>query len=412
MLGGALRQVLFSLMQQCPITSHQEEHAEQKVSSDGSQFEYGSDYDTEESYFDISDDDGGDNGSGETSDCEDDSKSNTEIEPETKSKVDLELRDKPWREDPVLLRLDSTLSGSATGKIEDTGPFFWIAISDILRHCRKDPGGGLEIMLEGLRWFELNKTWKYWLCYSCGKTFIDRESHMVHLDDEHQFCLSHNEYWLIPKQDYRDEAEDLRRDEVKSEPGLEDSITSDHMFRYFLVDSTKLFDQIQSANEKEELGQAKRREYMEVAGGLHSELCDLRRLFRTKCKYLTHLEVVNALNLMLFNGGQPLTLLVCWLRRLSIMERRTSTTHQLQFRFLSQLFCQAHNQGYGPLSNYSVQNAFQDMRDNLISKVLLLLFPLASLHYLFYLPHLFLMIQVSPFRFVGKMRKLWKQLFE
>ncbi|KAF3339795.1 hypothetical protein FCM35_KLT15566 [Carex littledalei] len=353
---------------QCPMISHQEENVEQKVSSDERKSEYGSDYDTDESYFDISDN-SDESGSGENSDCEDGSKSSTKSEPETESKLDPELGDKPWREDPVLCGLDSTLSASATGKTADTGPFFWMAISDILRHCARDPSPvGLESVLEGLRRFRLNKTWKYWLCYSCDKTFIDRESHMVHLEDKHQFGLAH-EYWLIPKQAYQDEVEDLRQDEVKSEGGLEDSITLDHMYRYFLVDSTKLFDQIPSANEKKELGQAKRKEYMEIVGGLHSELRHLRCLFRTKCECLVYLEIVNALSLMLFNGGQPLALLVIWLHKLSTMDRRTSTTHQLQFRFLSQLLCQAHDQRYGPLSNYSVQNAFQNMRDDLISKI-------------------------------------------
>ena len=108
---------------------------------------------------------------------------------------------------------------------------------------------------------------------------------------------------------------------------------------------------------------------MEIVDGLHSELCDLGHLFHTKREYLRYLEVVNSLSLVLFNGGQPLTLIVCWLRKLSIMDRCTGTTHQLQFRFLSQLICQAHDQGYVALSNYSVQNAFQNMREDLISKV-------------------------------------------
>ncbi|XP_078178444.1 uncharacterized protein LOC144572661 isoform X2 [Carex rostrata] len=320
-----------SSLRQRPIISHQEENAEQKVSSDESKSEYGCDYDTDESYFDISEE-SDESGSGENSDCEDDSKSSTKSEPEAESKLDPELGDKPWRENPVLCGLDSALSASATGKTEDTGPFFWIPISYILRHCEKDPNPvGLESVMKGLRWFRLNKTWKYWLCYSCDETFIDRESLMVHLEDKHQFGLAHNEYRLIPKQAYQDEVEDLRQDEVKSERGLEDSITLDHMYRFFLVDSTKLFDQIPSANEREELGQAKRKEYMEIVGGLHSELRDLRWLFHSKCKYVMHLDIVNALSFMLFNGGQPLALLVCWLHKLSIMERGTSTTHQLQF---------------------------------------------------------------------------------
>ena len=151
MLGGALCQLLFSLMQQRPMISHQEENAEQKVSSDESKSEYGSDYDTDESYFDISEE-SDESGSEENSDCEDDSKSSTKSEPEAESKLDPELGDKPWREDPVLCGLDSALSASATGKTEDTGPFFWMAISDILRHCEKDPNPvGLESVMKGLR---------------------------------------------------------------------------------------------------------------------------------------------------------------------------------------------------------------------------------------------------------------------
>ncbi|KAF3322022.1 hypothetical protein FCM35_KLT14238 [Carex littledalei] len=232
---------------------------------------------------------------------------------------------------------------SATGETEGTGPFFWIPTYDVLRHCAKYRYGvGCKSLWEGTRRFRLNKAWKYSLCYSCDETFVDQESHMVHLEDKHQLCLAHDDYWLIPKKDSRDEVEEFRRDEVeefrqdevKSEPGLEDSITLDHTYRYFLVDSTK-FNQIPSANEEEELGQAKRKEYMEIVDGLHSELCDLRRLFRTKREYLSYLEVVNSLSLMLFNGGQPLALIVCWLRKLSIMDQCTDTTHQLQFRFLS-----------------------------------------------------------------------------
>ncbi|XP_078176376.1 uncharacterized protein LOC144569777 [Carex rostrata] len=275
--------------EQGPMISHQEENAEQKISSDESYSDYGSDYDTDESYFNM-ECDRYESESEENSDCEDGSKSDTKSEPETELKLD----DKPWRQDPTFCRLDTTLSERATGKAADTGPFFWMSVSNVLRQCVKDRNiDGRKSVLEGIRRFRLNKTWKYWLCYSCDETFIDRESHMVHLEDKHQLCLAHDDYWLIPEQDSRDEVENLRQDEVKSELGLEDSITLDHTYRYILVDSTNFYE-IPSTNEKEKLRQAKRKECMEIIGAVHSELIDLSNLFHTKCKDLTYLELIKA----------------------------------------------------------------------------------------------------------------------
>jgi hypothetical protein len=132
---------------------------------------------------------------------------------------------------------------------------------------------------------------------------------MVHLEDMHQLGLSHEDCWLIPNKQQQQKRKDLSQDVIKREPALEDSIILDQNFGHFLMDSTK-FDQMPSTHEEEELGQAKRKEYMEIIHGLHSELCDLRHIFLKKREYLRYLGVVNDLGLLLFNGGQPLALLV------------------------------------------------------------------------------------------------------
>lgn len=338
-------------MQQRTVMSSQEEHTEQNVSGEESECEYDSYYGT---YYYHSEE----TGSEKDSDCEDSPKFKTKSKPETESKLDSELEDKLWRRDSTLRSLDSTLSESATGEIEGTGPFFWMAVSDVMRHCAKTRSGdGYESMREGMRRFRLNKTWKYWLCYKCDKTFIDPESHMVHLENEHQLCLSHDEYWLIPTQVSPGEVAEIRQDVVKSEPGLEDSITIDHTYGYFLVDSTKFY-QMPSANIEEERSEAKRERYMEIVDDLRYQLSSLTCLFHLKRKYMTDLEIVHALHHMLFNGGHPLSLLVSWLHKLSILDRCVGTTHRLQFQLLSPLLYRAHGERYGLLSQKSVREAF------------------------------------------------------
>lgn len=223
----ALQELFFSVMQQ--RISYQEENTKQKVSSDGSESEYdSSDYEAYESCSNKDDSD--DIGYGEDYDCEDDSK----------SEKDSELDYKPWRANPALYRLDSTLRESATWETEGAGPFFWVAISDVGRHREKDHcAAGYESMMKVRRRFGLNKMWKYWLCYSYDEIFTDRQSHMVHLEDKHQLCIAR---WLIPKQNSRDAVEDLRQDVVKREPASEDSITLDHtsvIFSWILQCSIK-----------------------------------------------------------------------------------------------------------------------------------------------------------------------------
>jgi hypothetical protein len=162
-----------------------------------------------------------------------------------------------------------------------------------------------------------------------------------------------------------------------------------------------------SANIEEEGSEAKRERYMEIVDDPRYKLSSLTCLFHLKRKYMTDLEIVNALHHMLFNGGHPLSLLVSWLHKLSILYRCVGTTHRLQFQLLSRLLYRAHGERYGLLSNKSVREAFQDMRRGLIFEVCyyctrssILFTSFLSRESMLSLHHLFLMIGDSLFSLV------------
>lgn len=253
----------------------------------------------EENIFDYeagySDEDSEGTTSEEYSDCEAQSESDGEEE--------------PWIEYPTLDNLDSTLRESLGLVDEDTGTFFFIPVSDILGHSEQACPDGCW---KGRIWFRLNKSWKYMWCYLCKKPFVDRESHMVHMEYEHQLGLSSDESWLVPF--VGKEFVEFRQVGVEGEPG-EDCITLDHTCSYFLVNVTK-FSQMKF-NKGEELGSINHEPFIHVFNPLQDNLSELKCLLSSKSKHLKSLEVVNCLHDVLFSGNHSLTLLVTWLHKLS-----------------------------------------------------------------------------------------------
>lgn len=261
--------------------------------------------------------------------------------------------------DPILSNMDSTIRENLGLVDNDTGTFFYIPVFDVLGHSEQACPGGWE----GSTWFRLNKSWKYMCCYFCNLLFVDRESHMVHMEYEHQLGLSNDESWLVPF--VGKEFVQFRHVEVEGEPGLEDSITLDRTCIYFLVDTTKFYQL--RLNEGEELGSIKDQQFMYVFKLLQDHLSELKYCLSSKSKHLKSLEVMNCLHDVLFNGNHSLTLLVMWLHKLSFSELGVGSSQLFQLLFLSRDLEQAH----APLSNDTVKHAFAKMQCHLIDKVLL-----------------------------------------
>uniref|UniRef100_A0A1J3E553 Inactive ubiquitin carboxyl-terminal hydrolase 54 n=1 Tax=Noccaea caerulescens TaxID=107243 RepID=A0A1J3E553_NOCCA len=61
-----------------------------------------------------------------------------------------------------------------------------IKVSDLKSHfdASKD-GQANEIISEALSFCEANKTWRFWVCCRCSEKFLDSESHMQHIVQEH-----------------------------------------------------------------------------------------------------------------------------------------------------------------------------------------------------------------------------------
>lgn len=61
-----------------------------------------------------------------------------------------------------------------------------INISDLSAHFGSSRDGmASNILSEALSWAEVNKSWKFWACCRCGKKFLDSESHMQHVVQDH-----------------------------------------------------------------------------------------------------------------------------------------------------------------------------------------------------------------------------------
>ncbi|XWS48080.1 hypothetical protein CRYUN_Cryun13aG0041900 [Craigia yunnanensis] len=61
-----------------------------------------------------------------------------------------------------------------------------IRVSDLKAYCGllKD-GLASDVLSEALAFTEVNKTWKFWVCCRCSEKFVDSESHMQHVVQEH-----------------------------------------------------------------------------------------------------------------------------------------------------------------------------------------------------------------------------------
>ncbi|XP_038880740.1 uncharacterized protein LOC120072339 isoform X2 [Benincasa hispida] len=77
--------------------------------------------------------------------------------------------------------------------------FLKIKISDLETHFNssKDASAN-EIISEALSFYDTNKTWKFWVCCRCDKKFVDSESHMHHVVQEHLGSLLPKMQSILP----------------------------------------------------------------------------------------------------------------------------------------------------------------------------------------------------------------------
>lgn len=75
-----------------------------------------------------------------------------------------------------------------------------IKISDLRSHfgSSKD-GAASEILSEAISFAETNKTWKFWACCRCSEKFVDSESHMQHVVQEHMGNLLPKMQSVLPQ---------------------------------------------------------------------------------------------------------------------------------------------------------------------------------------------------------------------
>ncbi|XP_057952027.1 uncharacterized protein LOC131146434 [Malania oleifera] len=56
-----------------------------------------------------------------------------------------------------------------------------------------------DVLLEALSYVEANKSWKFWLCCHCGEKFVESESHMQHVVQEHMGNLLPKMQSVLPQ---------------------------------------------------------------------------------------------------------------------------------------------------------------------------------------------------------------------
>ncbi|GMI78187.1 hypothetical protein like AT3G47890 [Hibiscus trionum] len=75
-----------------------------------------------------------------------------------------------------------------------------IRVSDLKAYfgLLKD-GSVSEVLSEALAFAEVNKTWKFWVCCRCSEKFVDSESHMQHVVQEHMGNLIPKMQTVLPQ---------------------------------------------------------------------------------------------------------------------------------------------------------------------------------------------------------------------
>ncbi|GAV66724.1 UCH domain-containing protein/DUF629 domain-containing protein/DUF627 domain-containing protein [Cephalotus follicularis] len=75
-----------------------------------------------------------------------------------------------------------------------------IRVNDLKAHFGSSKDGmANEIISEALGFVATNKTWKFWLCCRCNEKFVDSESHMQHVVQEHMGSLLPKMQEVLPQ---------------------------------------------------------------------------------------------------------------------------------------------------------------------------------------------------------------------
>ncbi|XP_022135262.1 uncharacterized protein LOC111007268 isoform X2 [Momordica charantia] len=84
--------------------------------------------------------------------------------------------------------------------MESKKDFLKIKISDLNTHISssKDASAN-EVISEALSFCDANKTWKFWVCCRCDEKFVDSESHMHHVVQEHMGNLLPKMQSILPQ---------------------------------------------------------------------------------------------------------------------------------------------------------------------------------------------------------------------
>lgn len=211
---------------------------------------------------------------------------------------------------PILSQVDLFIGESKVRDIKGMGLFVCVKVTDVMKHCLETscmPGA------HSIWAWKTNKTWKYWHCFGCGRKFTDKESHMVHMECAHHLGLSYGENWSMPPRVWQgQEAEQdvERRDETlgNSIHSLDDSITADCTFRFFIVDAVNSYEVPFCSEVPKEIGLGETKPFDNIVLGLQNQLSCLRLLCDAKHKLLHHSEVIFWSLVFQLNPPHPVSL--------------------------------------------------------------------------------------------------------